>query len=118
MFTRTTPLCLILRWSLAASLLSLFAVPSTSALAQDTSPPRITSIAPDPGRGVTDENGLAEIRVGFDEAVVIPASAVTLWTVGGGVIGDATIEFDGATNVLTVTPPSVITQDRVTLACR
>lgn len=81
----------------------------------DVTAPRIVSIQPDPRPWVRDNVGLNQIQLGFDEEVIIPVGALTLWTLTDGVITTYTTDYDPVTNLLTVDLQNTILADRLTL---
>lgn len=81
----------------------------------DVTAPRIVSILPDPSRGIVDNIGLTGVVIAFDEPVMVPAEAITVWTVGAGVIGDFTTCCGGVSSVLIIGFPTPIRDDSLTL---
>lgn len=67
-----------------------------------TTAPRILSLFPSPGSWVVDNIGLQEVQIGFDEAVTIPAGAVSVWTVVGGEVTSFAESYDINTDTLTL----------------
>ncbi len=78
-------------------------------------PPRIDRLVPAPGTWVVNDQGLTEVRVGFDKPVTIPPDAISIRTVGGGPLAAFTHTYDEALRVLTVSFDSAVRDDRLTI---
>ena len=81
----------------------------------DQTPPRIDRIGPSPGARVVDNLGVSQVRIGFTEAVTIPAGSITAWTVGTGTVSGFSTSFDTMSNELTVAFATPIRDDRLTI---
>jgi Bacterial Ig-like domain (group 2)/Bacterial Ig-like domain/Bacterial TSP3 repeat len=76
--------------------------------------PTIDRLVPAPGTWIVDDQGLAEVRVGFNKPVTIPSDAISIWTVGGGSLATFTQTYDDSTRELTVSFTSAILDERLT----
>lgn len=81
----------------------------------DEIPPRIDSLLPAPGTWLVDNVGLTEVQISFDEDVIVPLDAVTVWTVGGGVVTGFDTSYDPASATLTVSFAAAIRDDCATV---
>lgn len=80
----------------------------------ETVAPRIDRLTPSQS-GVVGTAGLSAVRIGFDEPVIVPNDAVTVWTVGGGTMTDFAAVYDTADMALVVTFAGPIHRDRLTV---
>ena len=80
-------------------------------------PPRVTEIEPaadSEGLWVVHQSGLSRVRIEFDQSVIVPEGAVSVWAVGAGPLTDATVLQDSLSSIQ-ITFAAAIHDDRLTI---